>query len=210
VHVDCGHFINGQQRIVVEVPLHCTSLVNGNLSLQRSRKPVDDGPLDLRLDRLRIDRNAAVNRAPPSPAARWIARRIRLYVPHLQRIPDIAASMSSSVGFAFCLRSAAAVMIWPDWQYPHWGTSSAIQAFWTGCDLSGDRPSIVVIFFPATSSTVVTQDRMASPSRCTVQAPHRARPHPNFVPVSPSVSRTTHSRGVSGLTSTADARPLTK
>ena len=29
-------------------------------------------------------------------------------------------------------------MIWPDWQYPHCGTSSATQAFCTGCELSAD------------------------------------------------------------------------
>ena len=33
-------------------------------------------------------------------------------------------------------------------------------------------------------------ERVGSPSRCTVQAPHWAMPHPNFVPVSLSCSRT--------------------
>jgi hypothetical protein len=46
------------------------------------------------------------------------------------------------------------------------------------------------------------QERVASPSMCTVQAPHKAMPHPNFVPVIPSVSRKTHSSGMLGLTST--------
>jgi hypothetical protein len=61
---------------------------------------------------------------------------------------------------------------------------------------------MVVIFFPATLETGVTQERVAAPSMCTVQAPHKAMPHPNFVPVIPSVSRKTHSSGILGLTST--------
>jgi hypothetical protein len=44
----------------------------------------------------------------------------------------MAASMSSSVGSGFPASSAAAAMICPDWQKPHWGTSSSIQAFCTG------------------------------------------------------------------------------
>jgi len=39
--------------------------------------------------------------------------------------------------------------------------------------------------------TGVTQERMATPFRWTVQAPHRAIPQPNFVPVMPSTSRKT-------------------
>jgi hypothetical protein len=47
------------------------------------------------------------------------------------------------------------------------------------------------------------------PSTCTVQAPHCAMPHPNFVPISPSVSRSAQSRGVSESTSISWACPLT-
>jgi hypothetical protein len=46
------------------------------------------------------------------------------------------------------------------------------------------------------------QDRMARPLRCTVQAPHSATPQPNFVPVSPTTSRSTHNKGMSSGTST--------
>jgi hypothetical protein len=42
----------------------------------------------------------------------------------------------------------------------------------------------------------------------TVQAPHCAMPQPYFVPVSFNESRRTHSKGVSGSTSTAYALPL--
>src|SRR6266403_180287 len=42
-----------------------------------------------------------------------------------------------------------------------------------------------------------------------VQAPHCAMPQPNLVPVSPSDSRSTHSSGVSRLTSAEQSLPLT-
>jgi hypothetical protein len=57
----------------------------------------------------------------------------------------IASSMSASVGFGVFRSSAAAAMICPDWQYPHWGTSSAVHAFCTGCEEVGDSPSMVTI-----------------------------------------------------------------
>src|SRR6267154_475397 len=49
-------------------------------------------------------------------AARWMARRMREYVPQRQIFPDIASSISLSVGLAFSFRRIAALMIWPDWQ----------------------------------------------------------------------------------------------
>ena len=49
-------------------------------------------------------------------AAVWMALRMRRYVPQRQRLPAMAASMSASVGLGFSARSAAADMIWPDWQ----------------------------------------------------------------------------------------------
>src|SRR6201988_3387218 len=62
---------------------------------------------------------------------------------------------------------------------------------------------------PAIDDMRVMQERVASPSMCTVQAPQSAWPQPNFVPVSPSVSRSTQSNGVSGDTSTECGWPLT-
>ena len=44
---------------------------------------------------------------------------------------------------------------------------------------------------------IVTHERVACPSTWTVQAPHRAMPQPNLVPLMPISSRRTHSRGVS-------------
>src|SRR5438876_10163468 len=121
----------------------------------------------------------------------------------------MVASISASVGCGFFARSAAAAMIWPDWQYPHCGTSSSIHARCTGCERFLERPSIVVTRFPATAATGSTQVRVATPSRWTVQAPHCAMPQPNLVPVRPRLSRSTQGRGVSGVTFTVSRLPLT-
>src|SRR5271157_3268385 len=133
---------------------------------------------------------------------------MRWYVPQRQRLPFMASSISASVGFGFLASNATADMICPDWQYPHCGTSSSIHAFWTGWEPSAERPSMVVIFFPATLETAVMHERAGSPSMCTVQAPHSATPQPNFVPVIFSVSRSTHSRGIWGSTLTVVAFPF--
>src|SRR5262249_13420243 len=53
------------------------------------------------------------------------------------------------------------------------------------------------------------QERVASPSRWTVQEPQSPLPQPNLVPVSPIESRRTQSSGVSGATSTSWLAPLT-
>src|SRR4051794_17942753 len=68
--------------------------------------------------------------------------------------------------------------------------------------------SMVVIFLPAAAEMGVTHERMAFPSRCTVQAPHRAAPQPNLVPVIPSVSRSAQRMGVPGSASSVWFRPL--
>src|SRR5882762_11749484 len=107
-------------------------------------------------------------------------------------LPDMASSMSLLVGLEFSLRNTAALMICPDWQYPHCGTSTSIHAFCNGCVRFSDSPSMVVTFFPATRDSGATQERMALPSRCTVHAPHSAMPQPNFVPVIANESRNTH------------------
>src|ERR1700722_5136527 len=68
---------------------------------------------------------------------------------------------------------------------------------------------MVVTALPWASLIAVTQDRMASPSRCTVQAPQAATPHPNFVPVSPRTSRRYQSTGIDGSPSNDCVWPLT-
>jgi hypothetical protein len=62
----------------------------------------------------------------------------------------------------------------------------------------GGMPSMVVISAPPTSLIAVVQERIASPFRCTVHAPHNAMPHPNFVPVNAATSRKYHNNGISG------------
>ena len=68
---------------------------------------------------------------------------------------------------------------------------------------------MVVIFAAPIADTGSWQDRTGLPSASTVQAPHWATPQPYFVPVSPSSSRSTHSRGVSGGELTFTGRPFT-
>ena len=62
---------------------------------------------------------------------------------------------------------------------------------------------MVVTLAPPGCRLGTWHERVATPSMCTVQAPHWAMPQPYFVPVSPMVSRNTHSKGVSGSTSTS-------
>src|SRR5712671_2221161 len=125
-------------------------------------------------------------------------------------LPDIASSMSESVGRGLLASSAEADMIWPDWQYPHCTTSRSSQAFWILAPAAvAPIDSIVVIAEAPMLSTEVMQERVATPSICTVHAPHSAMPQPNFVPVMPSTSRNTQSSGVSPSTSTLCALPLT-
>src|ERR1700682_1018702 len=69
--------------------------------------------------------------------------------------------------------------------------------------------SMVTIALPAAAEIGVMQERVATPSRCTVHAPQSAIPHPNFVPVRPNSSRSVHKRGVSAGRSTVTDLPLT-
>src|SRR6185436_15912607 len=101
----------------------------------------------------------------------------------------IAASMSLSVGRGLAASSAAAAMICPDWQYPHWATSIAAHAFCTGCEALGESPSMVTILSVGFRlPTGNTQERRTLPLRWTEQAPHCSMPQPYLVPVSPACS----------------------
>src|SRR5438046_4364052 len=100
--------------------------------------------------------------------------------------PDIAASMSASLGFGLAASNAVADMIWPDWQYPHCGTSSSIHACWIFLPAAvAPMASIVVVRLPVTAETGVVHERTGLPSTWIVHAPHNARPQPNLVPVIP-------------------------
>ena len=67
---------------------------------------------------------------------------------------------------------------------------------------------MVVTARPATAAIGSTQQRVAEPSMCTVQAPQSAMPQPYLVPVRPSLSRSTHRRGMSSGASTWMGSPL--
>src|SRR5258708_8333725 len=67
---------------------------------------------------------------------------------------------------------------------------------------------MVVTLWSATAETGVTQEGVACPPICTVQAPHCAMPQPNLVPVRPTTSRIAHSNGMSGSTSREIGLPL--
>src|SRR6266568_7806763 len=69
-------------------------------------------------------------------------------------------------------------------------------------------PSMVVICFPSAPLTGKEQERVATPSIWTVQAPHCAMPQPYLVPVRPTCSRITHNSGVLGSTSISSVLPL--
>src|SRR5262245_1496987 len=118
--------------------------------------------------------------------------------------------MSASVGLGLTASSAAAAMIWPLWQKPHCTTSSSIQARCTADRASPCASrSMVVTARPCTAPAGSTHERVALPSRWTVQAPHWAMPQPYFVPVRPRTSRRTHKRGMSSGAATSRSSPLT-
>src|ERR1700693_1027177 len=70
-------------------------------------------------------------------------------------------------------------------------------------------PSMVVISEPPTSLIAVVQERIAAPFWWTVQAPHKAMPQPNFVPVKAATSRKYHNKGIAGSPSNVCSFPLT-
>src|ERR1700738_2648418 len=124
-------------------------------------------------------------------------------------LPAIAASMSASSGCGVSASNAAADINCPDWQYPHCGTSCLIHAVCSRRP-SGVAPSasIVVTDLPLTPLIGKRHERVATLSTWTVQEPHNAAPQPNFVPIIPSTSRSTHSNGVSSSTSRVWVLPL--
>ena len=126
-----------------------------------------------------------------------------------QMLPAIPSSMSSSVGFGFEDSSDTACMICPGWQYPHCGTFTSAHAFCTACGPCVEMLSIVVISRPCSFAIDLEQERTALPFSSTVHAPHNAMPQPNFVPVSPRMSRRYHSSGISESPSNDRSSPFT-
>src|SRR5262249_48869714 len=104
---------------------------------------------------------------------------------------------------------AGAPMFWRDGRWPQCRPSSSSRACCTFLPVGvGAIPSIVVIAWPTAAPAGITHDRRGMPSRCTVQAPHKATPQPNFVPFMPIRSRRTQRSGISGSASTLCDLPL--
>jgi hypothetical protein len=142
--------------------------------------------------------------------ARWTARMMLPCVPQRQRLGSRACRISRSVGFGVWSSRTLLFMIMPVAQKPHCAACSSMNAFWIGWGLSIEpSPSKVSIVRPSAFATGVTQERIAAPSMITVQAPHCARPQPNFGPFRPRSLRSTYKSGVSGLTSTVCFLPFT-
>lgn len=85
-----------------------------------------------------------------------------------------------------------------------------MKARWVGPGRSRvPNPSSVVTSRPCAARTGITQERAATPSISTVQAPHSPRPQPYFGPFSARSLRSTSNSGVAGATATRAAAPLT-
>src|SRR5258708_21395944 len=67
---------------------------------------------------------------------------------------------------------------------------------------------VTILSLALTAESGTEQERITSPLMCTEHAPHCATPQPYLVPVSPTCSRITQSRGVSLSTSTSRTLPL--
>src|SRR5271170_5087063 len=107
-----------------------------------------------------------------------MAARMRVYVPQRHRLPLMAASISSLLGFGTRLSSAQADINCPLWQYPHCTTSTCVHARRNASICWPCTPSMVLTSRPCTAASGVTHERTASPSRCTVHAPHNPLPQP--------------------------------
>ena len=102
--------------------------------------------------------------------------------------------------------SAAAVMIIPGVQKPHWKPCAARNASCSGC---GVRPSIEVTSRPTARIAGYTQLCTGTPSTCTVQAPQSPVSHPFFTPNQPC-SRRNVRRHCPGRGSQPASWPLTR
>jgi len=114
----------------------------------------------------------------------WAAFCIPAYVPHRQRLPPNAWSISAFVGLGFFSTSAAAATMKPGVQKPHCCASCSMNCSCTACMLSGvPSPSTVVIFRPTASTASIEQEYAGLPSTKMVHAPHVPRSHTFFDPV---------------------------
>ena len=145
-----------------EIAARLRALEEARLDSEHKLQPLRDRIAELRLKEQAAQINSAqfdqqLREAGADEAALSAAMK------EGQMLPRITSSISASVGWAFFASSAAAAMICPDWQYPHWGTSPSVQATCTGCVPSAESPSMVVTLLPARLETGVMQERTACP-----------------------------------------------
>jgi hypothetical protein len=96
--------------------------------------------------------------------------------------------------------------LWLQWAQGSGGTQNAVQSRRGN---SNGKDSIVRMSLSAAELIGVMHERIASLFSCTVPAPQRAIPQPNFVPVSCRMSRTYHKRGMLGSPSKVRSIPFT-
>src|SRR4029079_15049035 len=131
-------------------------------------------------------------------AAASTARTIRLCAPHRHRLWSSAARTSSSLGSSLTASSPAALITTPEMQYPHCAACPSMIACAAGCSPPDTpSPSTVVTSRFSIAHIGVSQELAGRPSMSTRQAPHRPRPQPKRVPVSPRWFRSTYSSAVS-------------
>src|SRR6266550_1053656 len=106
-------------------------------------------------------------------------------------LPSSAWRICSADGLLLLASSALVAKIMPGVQKPHCSPCFAQNASWIGSSLppSGATPSIVVTDEPSACAARHVHDFTATPSSCTVHAPHWLVSQPILVPVRLSVSR---------------------
>ena len=104
--------------------------------------------------------------------------------------PEIAIRISSSLGFGFSSSSARAVISIPGVQNPQCSACFSWKPCWIGSSRrSCSSDSTVRISCPSAIAARIVHDLTGLPSISTTQAPQLEVSQPQWVPVSPGVSR---------------------
>ena len=113
-------------------------------------------------------------------AASWIPSMIFLYPVQRQIFPFSAVLISSSVGSGTRSIKAFPAITIPGMQKPHCTEPFEPKAYTKASFSSSVRPSVVMIFFPAASFVVSTQDFTAFPSTTMVHVPQAPSLQPSL------------------------------
>src|SRR6476646_1139598 len=125
-------------------------------------------------------------------------------------LPDSTSRTRSASQSGSSVSSAWAVVMKPGVQKPHCSAWCLRKDFCSGVrSASLDRPSTVVILAPSACTARMRQERTASPSTSTVQAPQTPCSQPMWVPVRRSSWRRQSASVSRGSTSTLTCLPLT-